>query len=128
MAKSMYTAVTRIKTGGKRYLPGESLELTADEAKTFGTAVQKGGKAPAAAGSTAAGATGAAGAAGAGTGDTDPLADVEFASPQAGLRAKELLAEGKLTPDSFKHQRKESEKGFTVADVDRIAEKGAGGE
>lgn len=48
MAKSTYTAVTRVKIGGKRYMPESTLELDADEATQLGTAVRKGGsrKAP----------------------------------------------------------------------------------
>jgi len=127
--KTAYTAVTRIKMGGKLYLPGESIELDADEAKRMGTAVKaaapvKGPVAKRATGRTAspndAGGSGADDGAGNGTDDGgDPLDGMQFASPQARLRAQEE----NLTAETFKHQRKESENGFTVADVERIAEK-----
>lgn len=48
---------------------------------------------------------------------TDALADVTFASPAAHGRATELG----LTADSFKRRRKSSDRGFTLADVERVA-------
>lgn len=114
MAKSTYTANMRVKMNGVRYKAGETLELTAEEAKHLGTAVQKGGTAKAAASASAPAPAAAGTAPGA-----DPLDGVEFASPQAKQKAKDYG----MDVEAFKHQRRESDKGFTVEDVDRIAEK-----
>lgn len=47
----------------------------------------------------------------------DGLDNVDFASPEA----REAAAGTKLTADAFKRQRRGSERGFTKADVERIA-------
>lgn len=45
------------------------------------------------------------------------VAGVQFASPAAKTKAEEAG----LTAESFKRKRKSSDKGFTLADVERIA-------
>lgn len=49
------------------------------------------------------------------------LEGVAFASPAAHARAAELG----LTADSFKRRRKSSERGYTLADVERVADESA---
>lgn len=51
--------------------------------------------------------------------EEDAFEDVKFATAAARKRAEEAG----LTADSFKRQRKSSDRGFTVADVKRLAEK-----
>lgn len=86
--KETYTANMGIKTGGVRYKPGEELDLTASEAKTLGTAVQKGGKAKPRSAADTGPAGGDAGNAG-GTGGGDPL-DPSLFTPAALAKAREF--------------------------------------
>lgn len=48
---------------------------------------------------------------------TDALEGVAFASPSAKTKAEEAG----LTAESFKRRKKSSDRGFTLADVERIA-------
>lgn len=103
MAK--YTARTRVKMDGKRYMPGEGLDLSEEQAKALGDAVEKGAPRNAPEPEKQQ--------------DADPLEGVAFASPQAALKAKEFG----LAADAFKGETKSGEGGFTVEDVEKIADK-----
>lgn len=132
------TARTRLKYEGKWYVPGDEVHFGSKaEAAAYGDAIEGGkmeavsqavgapvggppvppaARARAGTGRRAAGDTDTGGTDG---GEEDEFEGVDFASPQAKMKAEEL----ELTAESFKHQRKSSDNGFTVDDVERIASK-----
>lgn len=114
MATTNYTARTRVKINGERFLPGATIALDAETAKPF--LANKSIEVAKSAGKLSS----ARGARRAAEEETDELEGIEFASPQA----KQHARDAKLTAASFTGVTPSgADGGYTAADVEGIVTK-----